>query len=324
MKKIAFFVCFIFTIVNIYGNEPLKPKEKGKSNKNDTNLSASKMAMEADFIYPVWGFYVNAAPGMSQISNDNLSDVWTVKNGFGYSFSAGYFKSFSPYFKIIAGVGISSVTTKLEGSGIAYDDEILKDIDTDDYIETLKLNNAVETTNPMYLSVPILLEIGNPNIDKIGFYVDLGVRISYLLNANSFVTKTGTYETYGTYPIYGNLKIENVPELGFYGEKRGREVGLPYAKFEDNAKLNSLNFSIQGGVGISIPISSNIIFKGGVVTNWGLQDIAKPGASDDPNVKPETREARHKFIDNSFAANKGSFTRHFGVEFGIYINRLLK
>jgi len=330
MKKVAIIIIVLFGNSGLYGSEPIETDKKDKSDKKKSALSFNTMAGTDDFIYPVWGFYVSGSLGYSTITNSNLEGVWAPDGGVGYLFGAGYFRSFSPYVKIIAGLDISSVTAKIDTGKDFLDNYEAVDIDGVDYQENI-LVTSNEQISPVYISAPILMEIGNPNIDRIGFYFDIGFRLSYLINSG--YVKTGDYVTKGRYDQYG-VTLEDVPELGFYGDIRG-ENGNENERgaFNPAAELSKTNLSIQAGLGISIPISSSIIFKGGLVTHVGLVDIANPTpppdsetsiSSGNPDLTSGVAYKRNKYIDNSFAVNEGSKTRYFGFEFGVYINRLLK
>ncbi len=159
----------------------------------------------------------------------------------------------------------------------------------------------------------MIFEFGNPNIEKIGFYADLGLKYSYLLNES--YSSSGTYSTTGTYEQY-NVTLKNIPELGFYNDKNP----------ENYANLKKSNFSLVAGAGVFVPLSSTIIFKGGLVTNIGLADIGNniPANPNSNVINDNIYSYRSRYIDNTLAVVEGSRTFHFGIEFGIYISHRLK
>lgn len=311
MKKTVTLLWLLFVCFMAYSTPPEKNDNK-KTIKNSALLPYSTLDLDDDFIYPAWGFYFDVSPGISNISNNNLPSVMNAKSGLGYALNVGYFHSVSPWIKLKTGVGITSYKKTLTANGEAPQ-QTFQDIDDDTYTETLTLNDVEKTSNPMYLSVPLIFEFGNPNIDKPGFYADLGLKYSFLINEN--YSYSGTYSTKGTYEQW-NVTLENVPELGFY-DNQNQEAS---AEFKKN------NFSIVAGAGVFIPVSSVIIFKGGLVTNWGLTDIGNNKAENtNPNViGDEIYSFRARYIDNSLAVTRGSRTFHLGIEFGLYISHRLK
>lgn len=326
MKKAAILVCVLCGFSSLYGGDPIEPDKENKTEELETNLSFTRKARTVDFTYPVWGYYVTGSLGYSTISNSNLDGVWAPEGGAGYLFGAGYFRSVSPYVRILAGLDISSTSAKIETGESFMDDYGTYDIDGSKYQEYIEVKSS-EKISPVYVSIPVTIEFGNINTDRIGFYFDLGFRFSYLVNSG--YEKTGDYITKGEYNDGKYIiTLEDVPELGFYGDRRGEngnanERGI----FHPTTELSKTNLSLKAGLGISIPISSNIIFKGGIATHFGLVDISNSTNVVNSNIEritDEVNDMRSKYIDNSFAANEGSKTRYFGLEFGIYINRQLK
>lgn len=264
-------------------------------------------------IYPEWGYYMVQSTGFSVLTNPNLSrEIWNNKGGLGFHFDAGFFRSFSPVFRLKAGLGVSYFSSTLEGNG-----EIsaagLQDIDNDSYTETLSLSNAVNEVNPVYLSVPVSFELGNLSINRTGFYIEGGITYSYLVYSNH--QASGFYSAKGTYEQWG-LVLENVQELGFYS---GRNI-------QSNADFQKSNLSITGGVGITVPVSSEIILRFGVSGNIGLSDLGnnRPNQLQKEPVSNETFNFRIPYIDNTFAILKGTKTRLIGIDIGIYFNKQLK
>ena len=311
MKKTVTLICLLFIYIIAYPDIPEKT-EKEIPIEVLSYLPSSKLNLDDDFIYPAWGFYFDISPGLSNIKNNNLSGLWDSKGGLGYSLNVGYFHSLSPWFKLKTGVGISGFKNTLTANGDALS-QSFTDIDNDSYTETLTLTNVKKVTSPMYVSVPLIFEFGNPNIDKIGYYADLGIKYSFLINEN--YTSSGSYTTKGTYEQWG-VTLENVPELGFYNNK-----GM-----ETNAALKNNNFSVVAGAGIFIPLSSSIIFKGGIVTNIGVSDIGNTTLENNNQgvITDEVYSYRTRYVDNSLAVTKGSKTFHLGIEFGLYISHRLK
>lgn len=312
MKNILITTCFIF-ILSVLKAENPPPSGNSEKSLYSSYFLPQTSELTKNYIYPEWGFYIDAAPGYSSIENNPLPDyVWNYNGGLGYTFSVGYFKTLSPHFKVKVGVGASNYTKSLEAYG-----EIppvkLNDIDNDVYTENLSLNNVKNTTGNTYITLPFLIEFGNTTINKMGYFINLGASYSYLIREN--YQPSGTYTTTGTYEQWG-VTLENVEELGFYNSR----------ELETEAHFKKTNISIIAGAGITIPLTSMVIFKLGIVGNYGLNDISnkQPVKNDYTPITEAIYNHRVKYIDNSLAIINGSRNRQLGVEFGLYICRRVK
>ena len=312
MKKFSFTICLIFTfVILVFGNSPEQKKEE--SIVNSVALSNQFMTSSSKYIYPEWGFFIEQSTGYSVLRNNNLSsDIWNTKGGLGFNFNAGYFHSLSPTFRVKAGLGFSYYTSMLEGNGDVFAKE-LPDIDNDKYNETLTLSNVENKVNPIYISIPLALEYGTINISNTGFYINAGIKYSFLLFDN--YESSGSYSAKGTYEQWG-VTLEDIDELGFYSER-----GL-----ESNAEFKKSNLSVLGSFGISVPVSSVVILKLGITGSLGLIDIGnnRPVKDDVSPLTVETYNFRADYIENTFAASKGTKTSYIGFEIGLYINKRLK
>lgn len=311
MKEIIT-TCLIFSCLILYAEEPITKEDK----KTELISSYSNSYMPASYrrvIYQEMGFYIDASPGISAIKNSNLSsDIWKSENSLGYNFNMGFFRSVSPWVKVKLGLGFSSYSTQLSADGEVQSLEFT-DIDNDNYFESLTLSNVKYDINPMYLSVPLVIELGNANINKIGYYFDFGFEYAYLINENS--SASGSYTTKGTYPQWG-VTLENVPELGFYSERN----------LDSEWNMPKSNYSLKGGAGITVPLSGIVIFKIGVTGYLGLKDLGKKQVLN-PDSSPITQQAsefRSKYINNPITSSEGSKTFYTGIEFGFYISKRVK
>ncbi|HKI90026.1 MAG TPA: hypothetical protein VKA38_13435 [Draconibacterium sp.] len=311
MKGIIITTCLLFSYIILYATHPIV-KNGDTVAKSSFSITPSMQQFTPKNIYQVSGIYIDASPGLSTIINNNISDIWNSENKLGYNLNVGYFRSLSSWMKVKLGIGFSSYSTNLTGSGEIQSSE-LKDIDNDTYIETLTLSNAVYKINPMYVSVPLIVEFGNPNLNKIGYYVDFGIEYSYMINEKNKVE--GTFSTQGEYPQWG-VTLSEIPELGFYSARN----------LDSQLNLQKSNYSVRGGAGITIPISGVVIFKIGLTGYLGLKDIGnkKNGNTDLGTLSQQTYEFRSKYINNPLAASSGSKTIYTGIEFGFYISKHVK
>lgn len=310
MKKTIYIAYLVFSFILLFAAQPIASQEK-EPEKSLDNISPTILKMKNS--YPVWGYYIDASPGIASIKINSLSsDVWQSESNFGYNINAGYFHSFSTWAKVKLGIGVSSYDILLTGNGEVQSPQI-QDIDKDTYTEFLTVTNGEYNVNPMYLTVPLTFEFGNANINKIGYYIDLGFEYSFLVSEKN--TTKVSYTAKGDYPQWGVI-LEDIPELGFYTDEN----------LESELNLQKSIYSIRGGAGITIPISGVIIFKLGFAGHMGLNNIGKD-PSKNKDTTPLSQEAydfRSTYIYNPLATSKGNNMRQIGIEFGFYICKLVK
>ena len=312
MKEIIITICLLFSFSLLYAVKPVT-KDENKTGRNAAYTPSTMQASYNRIIYQEQGFFIDGSPGLSTIlSKNQSSEIWKSEGGLGYNVSLGYFRTISPLLKLKLGIGFSSFDAKLTGDGEIQSNE-LTDIDNDIYFESLTISNVEYNINPMYVTVPLVVEFGNPNISKLGYYFDLGFEYAYMINENSSIS--GTYSTRGIYPQWG-VTIENVPELGFY---TAREL-------DSTGDLPKSNYSVKGGAGITVPLSGIVIFKIGVMGYLGLNDIGSKRATkpDSSPLSQQTYEFRSKYINSPLTSSSGSKTLYTGIEFGFYISNRVK
>ncbi|WP_319501947.1 outer membrane beta-barrel protein [uncultured Draconibacterium sp.] len=287
--------------------------DKEKRNKTDQNEETStKQPVVRNTIEPVWGFYTEGSPGLIQIKTKGAtSDIWESDANLAYTIGAGYFQEIAPMLKLKAGLGLSGYETTLTGRGETVSQPLV-DIDNDSYIESINVQNGEHTINPIYLNIPASVEYGTVNISQLGYYVDIGFEYSYLLNENN--TTSGTYTTSGYYPQWG-VKLENIPELGFYSDR----------EMDTELNLKKSLYSIRAGAGISVPISGVLIFKVGIAGYKGLNSIGSgKNTNNDNTISQQTSKFRTNNAYNPLSSSKGNKPFRFGIEFGLYICKQVK
>ncbi|SES94782.1 Outer membrane protein beta-barrel domain-containing protein [Draconibacterium orientale] len=313
MNRSISIICLILFVSIV--NFPTRVMALGKEIKNKTNQNeetTTKQPLIRNTIDPIWGFYTEASPGLIQIKNKGAtSGVWESDANLAYTFSAGYFREIAPMLKIKAGFGLSGYKTTLTGSGEIVSQPLV-DIDNDTYIETLKILSAEHTINPIYLNVPVSVEYGTVNISQLGYYIDIGFEYSYLISENN--TTSGTYSTSGYYPQWG-VKLENIPELGFYTDRA----------LDTELTLKKNILSIRAGAGISLPISGVLIFKVGIAGYKGINSIGNgKNINNDNTISEPISKFRTNYAYNPLSTSKGNKPLRFGIEFGLYICKQVK
>ena len=302
----------LFSYVSLYAEDPVVTDNNLLNTGNSVAIFPGEK-YRTKRIYQLRGYYVELSPGLSFIKNKNLtSDNWKINGGFGYKFNVGYFYSVNQWAKVKLGVGFTSYTTHITGSGEFTSPE-LKDIDNDSYFETLTISDADYTINPMYVTIPLTFEFGNANISRLGYYFDVGFEYSHLVHEKN--TAEGSYSAKGEYPQWG-VTLENIPELGFYSER----------KLESDIGMKKSNIAVKGGAGITIPLSGVVIFKLGLTGYLGLKDLRNKNFKKDESspISQEAYEFRSQHINNPLATSKGSKSFYTGIEFGFYISKQVK
>jgi hypothetical protein len=273
--------------------------------------SSSLMSGDEGFIkgltmvnMPKRSYFIHSGLGMSNFSNKSIEEQgWDRKGGFGYMIEFGYYQKIRPLIAIGIGIGLSSFANQISIEKI--NDTITGLIDPpdiepqDNFAERIEYLNPTEDTRISFLDIPVFIEFGNTNVDKLGFFLRLGVKLSTPL-IDQFSGK-GFYSIKGYYPKYG-VELESIEELGFVNNAL-MYTGAP------TYELNSLNISGMLSGGISLVFNTNWIFKAGVNYVHGFTDLSK-------NIEPENyrQNNRNHLLENNQSA---TYIRSLGFEIGL-------
>lgn len=214
--------------------------------------SEQEMEMPSMQIKPVTrkglSITATASYGLSYIQDENLSSVtlasnnheWSLKNDYGLSIGvqARYF--LTENIALGAGVGYSSYKASFALNGDFVEDELSTDPNDDLFYKNVIASiDSVVSLN--YISIPIYASYISGKPGKLGFYVDAGVDISYLLSSSYELT--GNYQYKGLYtdfPENNELEV-----LGYYNRQNINEKG--------DTDVSSLNISLYASAGVNIP-----------------------------------------------------------------------
>ena len=305
MKKYILTFFAILLILPVFSGNDSKIELNSNAPFNSTSYGYLPGGSSSTVSYPSKGLYVNVIPSFAGIKNKDITDDenWTVKNGMGFSIEAGYFTKFKPLIGLGFGLSYSSYSTEISADSqmLDYPDQ---DVDEDDYIMTVETSEITEKLNISYLDIPVFIEFGNPNIDKIGFYGRVGVKISFPISQTFTPSGLASYEGY--YEQY-HVTLYGIDELGFYDNKS------VYENTEMN--LNSVNISALLSGGITFPLSNYLILRVGANANFGLMEISSQKADDYDNSKYDGNYS--KLLENP---NAKTTTQSFGLELGIIYN----
>lgn len=338
MKKVTTtMLLFLF----LWGLANANPKENDKKDKlypTYRNLFSTDLispATQNNLLYPVWGFYFSGTGGLSKL-NVNKDFNGTSSLGPGVSVTAGFFRALGPNLKLMTGLGLDLLSGDLKISDIV-DTTAMKDLDKVSYIENYTISELNDKINPIYVSIPVVFEFGKTTVEKQGFYVDAGVRFSYLVN-DGYKNKGGEIFTTGTYPQYDDLTIIAAPELGFVGKvidgsikgisfdefagiadywssKNLPEYAKDFEKYKEMVDMNKISIAAQFGVGATFPLAGgNYLLKTGLNCYYGLTDISG-----------EDLSGKEQYMRNSIAA--GPFKPkplYIGLEIALYLNKEMR
>jgi len=181
------------------------------------------------------------------------------------------------------------------------------DIDGDNYSKEIATSEITEKTEASYFDIPIFLEISNINIDKIGFYGRIGIKVSFPVSKTFTSSGLANYEGY--YPQY-YVTLYDIEELGFTDSEIYQDTKM---------SLEAVNLSALISAGISFPLSNVFILKVGGNANFGLMETSSQKAADYDTTKYDGNY--NKLLENP---NAKTSTRSYGVEIGLIYNLRLK
>ena len=258
----------------------------------------------ASISYTSKAIYLNLTPSSSAIVNSDIfnDNNWNVSTGFGVNFEVGYLTKFNKLVGIGFGVGYSSYSTELKSNPLDYDVPDT-DEDGDNYSKEITTTEITEKTNASYFDIPVFLELSNTNIDKIGFYGRIGVKVS--LPVSKTFTSSGLANYEGYYSQY-YVTLYEIEELNFTQSEIYQDTKM---------SLEPVNVSAVISAGITFPISSYFIIKLGGNANFGLMEISSQKSEDYDKTMYDGNY--NKLLENP---NAKTSTRSYGVEIGLIYN----
>lgn len=175
------------------------------------------------------------------MENDNYE--WNISNDYGLTAGVGIQYFFTDHLGIETGVYYDTYKSMFNLEGTFQDDVFSIDVNGDSFYKIIEA--LIDSTiNLNYITIPLLFNYNSSKPGKIGFYFNAGVTASYVISASYSIT--GNYKYSGYYPSNPPaIQYLEIPELGFYNRDNIDETG--------DTEISSLNLSLYGSVGISIP-----------------------------------------------------------------------
>ena len=318
MKRIIYYVLVLFIMhigPNSFSSNPLifnsttpsfsdYNKTTGQSSYGVFSPASVPSQNNASISYTSKAIYLNLTPSSSAIVNSDIfnDNTWNVSTGFGVNFEVGYLTKFNKLVGIGFGVGYSSYSTELKSNPLDYNVPDT-DVDGDNYSKEITTTEITEKTNASYFDIPVFLELSNTNIDKIGFYGRIGVKVS--LPVSKTFTSSGLANYEGYYSQY-YVTLYDIEELGFNQSEIYQDTKM---------SLEPVNISAVISAGITFPISSYFIIKLGGNANFGLMEISSQKSEDYDKTMYDGNY--NKLLENP---NAKTSTRSYGVEIGLIYN----
>jgi Outer membrane protein beta-barrel domain len=211
-----------------------------------------------------WFIGISGGPARSRISDDLTSSVsgavTTRENSFSLSFEAGY--SFSKYFGLSTGIGLSQYKTKL--SLDTYSNSLdTVDSEGESYERRITGEDIKETRKIYFLEIPLILNFQCPVGGPVGIYVQGGISMAIPIGTD--YSGSGIFSYKGYYPAY-NVVLEDIPYEGFRNNVKNDVTG------ELNVK--SVNFEFLTSGGLYYHNSKNFQISAGVFYKSMLSDIS--------------------------------------------------
>lgn len=231
---------------------------------------------------PDRGIFVNMKLGMTEIMNTSLTELdgdWAIDRDLGYSFNIGFNHRFRNLLAYGFGIGISSYSMNIASRG-----EITKIIPnqldcSDDQSTAQRTYDAImhysslrQNTKLTFIDIPVFIDFGNINYDRIGFYLNTGITASFPIFDH--FSASGDYRQVGYYE-YFDIYLPQLPGLFRFDDE--------LYTGESHYELSPFVVSAHISLGITYPLLGGLILSVGPVFNHSVIDIAKP--SNNSNIE---------------------------------------
>lgn len=232
-------------------------------------IGSDEMKAQKFAIKPYADLGVGSA--MSLKSDMPLSTKSSSNTSFGVDFGYTFWRKGGNSLEANIGLGYSVANLKLGIDNLSYRYEApaAADMDGDTYIRyyQYELTGMQQKINLGYFNIPIYLTYGYQFGERIGLHADLGFRFGFKC-ASKLSSVSGMVESYGVYPEYDDLLIDDSWLNGF------GESDLADAKRGD-VDANGFNASLMVGAGLDVLIAGPVWLNLGVRYDCGFTNSFK-------------------------------------------------
>lgn len=230
--------------------------------------------LHANVSQPDRGFFVNIQLGSSEIMNADLNksdNSWAINRQLGYSFDFGFNYRLRNLLAAGIGLGMSSYSMNITSADVitrVISDQLDNSAGSEAqrrYDAIMEYHSLSQNTTLTYLNIPVFVEFGNLNYDRMGFYIrtslNASIPIADQFSASGDYTQTGYYEYFSTF-------LPQIPGLFVFEEA--------LYSGESHYELNPLILTAGLSVGVTFPLAGGIMMSMGPVFSHSLIDIAQP------------------------------------------------
>lgn len=296
MKKPAILLSIALLVAPLLSIYAAVEEEPGEA------APAPLLAPAKNVSYPARGIILLISPNLSQVYNSDIfgDDNWDASGKLGFNFELGYFFKLNRVVSLGAGIGYSNFKSELTQDSISYQRDYI-DHDQHNVTEYVRINPISESLNVSCLDIPLYVEFGNPNVDQIGFYGRIGLKMSFPISHK--LTGDGSYSSWGHYPDCP-VTLYDIPELGYYTDK-------PIYDEMEEPELKSVVFSALFSAGVSFPLSDALVLKAGANINLGLSELSEYKAGSDEDFEDYGNYS--KLLNNP----EKTSLKSYGIEIGL-------
>ena len=188
-------------------------------------------------------------------------------NEYGVDFGYAFWQKGGNSLGINVGVNYRQASLKMTATDLSYHYQAppVADVDGNTYIRYYEVKGMEQKINAGFIEIPVYLDYSYRITDWLGVYADAGVAFGFKCNA-SMKSVTGNIDTYGVYPEYEDIIIDD-PYLNGFGQSSltDAQKGNVYAK--------SFMASLKVGAGLEARIYGPLWFDVGVGYNYSFTNM---------------------------------------------------
>ncbi len=205
--------------------------------------------------------------GMSTSSQLNFSTDKASTKSFGLDFGYKFWAKKSSSFDLNIGVGYKMIDNEfgIENLNYSYEASPDADVDHNSYDRYNAVAEIKQTIDTRSLIVPIYLSYNIRCAKWLGFHLDAGAQINYIMSS-TITNSTAEIDTYGVFSEYDDLMID-ADWLNNFGHRSVNTLS------DSEATVNRLNPSLLLGAGFEIRLAKPLWLDLGIRYNDGFSNL---------------------------------------------------